>query len=297
VQDILNTPAWTDQDCLPAPVAQHSRVRHLEVQLVRRRLVCRTPGVNRVNGLDDSAFWFCASKALQHAGLCLTLHDHPINEGTPGLLAGTMVFDWIVWRPEDTENQVEIAFHVVTLLYATFMIPVPPRDSTPLWTAMITRDNQVQYRPPGSTGTMPTLECLTLTPDPAIHDRHNMKQSLRLGEFGTIELHQNVELLPWLDVLRELVGYTKYVQSLRPAPAFTALEEMSRLCALETARLAPLLRGLDDDRNYRAVTALMNSRTPPTHPPHPPGGAEPDPHTASARLPRLLSRMHAVIKT
>jgi len=168
-----------------------------------------------------------------------------------------------------------MAFELVTLLYATFNIPVPPRDTTPLWTLLITRDVGARHRgiPGGATESMPTLECLDLTP-PATHDRYNLKRTLRLDQFqmGRPASGQYADVIPWLDVLRELVGYAKYAQSLMPAPVSAPLEEMRRLCALEAARLQEQLKEVPHSRNDALVTILKNSEvvkpTPDTAPSH-----------------------------
>jgi hypothetical protein len=94
--------------------------------------------------------------------------------------------------------------------------------------------------------------------------------------------------MPWLDVLRELVGYTKYAQSLMPDPVSAPLEEMRRLCALASA---PLEEQLAHGRNDAVVTLLKNSevvrptpgaaqvelalpRAPPKRGPGPPAGGK-----------------------
>jgi hypothetical protein len=103
---------------------------------------------------------------------------------------------------------------------------------------------------------MPTLECLDVTD--ATHDRYHLKPTLRLDHFqmGRPASGRFPDVMPWLDVLRELVGYTKYAQSLMPDPVSAPLEEMRRLCKLASA---PLEQQLAHARNEALVTVLKNS--------------------------------------
>jgi hypothetical protein len=268
VQDVLATPAWTAEDC-------RARMERCRWELICRELVSPAKRGGRVYGLDDSAFWFCVAKAKRQALVCLSI---------PGLLANTQNHDGFDPVPGG-DGQVLMAFELVTLLYATFMIPVPARDTTPLWTLLITRDGGALNRgiPGGGTESMPTLECLDVTD--TTHDRYNLKRTLRLDQFvmGRPVSGRFPDVMPWLDVLRELVGYTKYAQSLMPDPVSAPLQEMRRLCV--RAR-APLEQQLAHARNEALVTVLKNIEVVrPT-----PGAAQVD-----ARLTRLLSRMREMI--
>jgi len=169
---------------------------------------------------------------------------------------------------------------------------------------------------------MLTMQCLDLTPnaDGVHNDPHGLKPNLRRGDFVLAGPHTDVQpIMPWQQILRELVGYTKYVQSLVPLqPAFHALAEMSRLCALDSVRLRAELHDLEHTRNDQMVSLLKESeivslvetqeqditaqvtmlqqnmqalRVADA------AVAPPPPHANHARLPRLLSRMQAVIKT
>ena len=94
-------------------------------------------------------------------------------------------------------------------------------------------------------------------------------------------------VMPWPDVLRELVGYTKYAQSLMPDPVSQPLVEMRRLIALDAARLRELLA---HPRNDAIVSLLTSVEV-----------AQPPEHTAPVEnttdTGRMLARMHSVIKT
>jgi hypothetical protein len=275
VQDVLATPAWTAEDC-------RARMERCRWELICRELVSPAKRGGSVYGLDDSAFWFCVAKAKEQALACLRWNG---PGGIPGLLANTTR----EFQPvPGGDGQVLIAFELVTLLYATFMIPVPARGTTPLWTQLITRDLGAHDRgiPGGGTESMPTLGCLDVA-DAAGHDRYNLKQTLRLDQFvmGRPASGRFPDVMPWLDVLRELVGYTKYAQSLMPDPVSAPLQEMRRLCV--RAR-APLEQKLAHVTNDALVTVLKNSEVVrPT-----PGVAQVD-----ARLTRLLSRMREMINT
>jgi hypothetical protein len=247
VQDVLATPAWTAEDC-------QARKERCQWEIMCRDLVTPTRTKWNVRGLDDSAFWFCVENAKRQALGCLTTRG---PTGIPGLLANPT--DRVYHAVPGGEGQLLIAFELVTLLYATFMIPVPARGTTALWTQLITRDPGAHYRniPGGATESMPTLECLDVA-DAAGHDRYNLKQTLRLDHFqmGRPASGRFTDVMPWVDVLRELVGYTKYAQSLLPDPVSAPLEEMRRLCKLASA---PLEQQLAHARNEALVTVLKNS--------------------------------------
>jgi hypothetical protein len=266
VQDVLATPAWTAADC-------RARKERCQFEILCRDLVAPTRTKLQVYGLDDSAFWFCVAKAKRQALACLTTRG---AGGVPGLLANTgQEYDPV----PGGEGQLQIAFELVTLLYATFMIPVPARGTTPLWTQLITRDVNAHDRgiPGGGTESMPTLECLNVTD--ATHDRYHLKPTLRLDHFTNRRPGSGrfPDVMPWVDVLRELVGYTKYAQSLLPDPVSAPLEEMRRLCKVASA---PLEEQLAHPRNDALVTLLKNSEVVRS--------------TQAARLTGLLSRIQAL---
>jgi hypothetical protein len=280
VLDILDTPAWTAQDCA-------ARKDRCEWEILCRRLVSSTdPNIDsfRVYGLDDSAFWFCVQKAKRQALSCLTTRG---PTGIPGVLANTA--DRGFHPVPGVEGQLLIAFDLVTLLYATFMIPVPARGTTPLWTQLITVDPGAHQRGiQDATPEMPTFQCLDLTPVPT-HDRHSLKQTLRQDRFtmGRPASGRYPVVMPWPDVLRELVGYTKYAQSLMPDPVSQPLVEMRRLVARDAARLRELLAHPTND----AIVTLLKSVE----------VAQPTEDTApvedATHTTHMLARMHSVINT
>jgi hypothetical protein len=278
VQDILAAPAWPAEQCA-------ARMNRCKWEILCRGLVSSTDAridSFRVYGLDDSAFWFSVKKTKDIALACLTTRE---PAGIPGLVDNTR-YDHV---PEG-DGQVLIAFHLVTLLYATFMIPVPARGTTPLWTQLITVDLGAHLRFEDATERMPTFQCLDLTPVPT-HDRHSLKQTLRQDRFtmGRPGGGQYPVVMPWPDVLRELVGYTKYAQSLMPDPVSEPLVEMCRLIALDAARLKDLLA---NGRNDDVVTLIQHGEVVPATE-HTTLGDDAT-HTSHANL---LSRMHSVINT
>ena len=189
------------------------------------------------------------------------------------------------------EGQLLIAFDLVTLLYATFMIPVPARGTTPLWTQLITSDLGAHQRGiQDATDSMPTFQCLDLTPVPT-HDRHSLKQTLRQDRFtmGRPASGRYPVVMPWPDVLRELVGYTKYAQSLMPDTESAPLVEMRRLIARDAARLKDLLAHVTNDA---VVTLIQHGEVVPAteHAAH--GGDQTLTNPA-----QMLARMHSVINT
>ena len=174
VQDVIDTPAWTAADMLVTEGVR-TRTQTLAMELGRHQLFARHRYAF-VSGFEDSAFFQCVCEARTHALICLTLHHHPENLPGLGVVANSSMRR-IFGRVPGGNNQVEIAFHLVTLLYATFMIPVPARDTTPtpLW-ALITRDSAVHLGAAGDTPQMLTMQCLDLTPnaDGVHNDPHGL---------------------------------------------------------------------------------------------------------------------------
>jgi hypothetical protein len=94
-------------------------------------------------------------------------------------------------------------------------------------------------------------------------------------------------VMPWPDVLRELVGYTKYAQSLTPDPLSAPLVEMRRLIARDAARLKDLLAHVTNDA---VVTLIQHGEVVPAT-----EHAAPVENTTDTG--HMLARMHSVINT
>ena len=118
----------------------------------------------------------------------------------------------------------------MTLLYATFNIPVPPHPTHPgvnLWSLMMFPTVSVYHNFPNAKplNQVPTFECLDLENDaewcPSKNkDIHGLKQNLRNNIFYMRPAERGKSKMPWTSdteertVLKELVGYTKYIQSI-----------------------------------------------------------------------------------
>jgi hypothetical protein len=140
---------------------------------------------------------------------------------------------------QDADNQLMLAFHIVTLLYATFSIPLPRPEATRL-RALMSHDSYP------STLSLPLFDCLDLTPREGRlnPDAHGLKPNLRDDVFemhgiGDTSAFNNTRyrwdaqpVMTWRTLLAELVGYTKHVQSLFiHTPAFCPLQEVRNECA------------------------------------------------------------------
>jgi hypothetical protein len=315
VQQILDTPAWTAQDLLLDQ--DHRRLADCLNEVWRHELLGRDGFTGPPRGFRDSPFWMCVSEAKDQVIVLLQTHAHHIlfQEGAQGAVLANTGGDLFMPFPGGT-GQVQIAFHLVTLLYATFRIPLPlsaanQPTETPLWPAMITHDRSHMYRRPPDVQTMPTLRCLHSTA-PSFHDVHALKQNLRndilhinnrydgLGSQVSDRFPLRADpVMSWIDILRELVGYTKYVQAqatrqLREEPAFYALSELRRLCELETTKTRQALKDLTNRRLEATVTFLKEAEVQ-EH-------TDAPPHTdldltQQTRVTRLLSRMRSVMNT
>ena len=139
---------------------------------------------------------------------------------------------------------------------------------------------------------MLTMQCLDLTPnaDGVHNDPHGLKPNLRRGDFVIAGPLADVQpIMPWQQILRELVGYTKYVQSLLPDPVSAPLEEMRRLIALDAARLRELLA---NGRNDAVVTLIQHGEVVPATEHAAPGGDQ-----TLTNPTQMLARMHSLINT
>ena len=130
VQQILDTRAWTAQDLLVD--AQHRRLVNCYHEVRRHELLGRDGFTGsygfggHVNGFQESPFWMCVREAKDQVMVLLQKHANKVvfGEGDQGaLLANTGGY---VFKPfPGGDGQVQVAFHLVTLLYATFTIPLP----------------------------------------------------------------------------------------------------------------------------------------------------------------------------
>ena len=236
------------------------------------------------------AFWECVWNAHRLTGYWLKVHQgrdrlyiRPTggphgNGGPPQAVyrAQAVVTEDVAQRERvpEAENQIAVAFSLVALLYATFNIRVPARDTTPLWQSLVTygythgRDGQVHR---------PTLECLDVTvpativerraaharslPErpwrdgydllPLINDVHELKPNLRAGIFRQRRIIRAEDaarhswdaqpVMSWRTVLAELVGYTKHAQKLlhekHDNMSYCPLTEMRKLTDAEAVKL------------------------------------------------------------
>jgi hypothetical protein len=251
VQELLATPAWTAVDVQP-----HSTLRLAIAELFSRRLVGRNRAASAPS-LHESPFWCCVQEAKIHAYVSLEQHNDTVRMQQHRTVAMANANTGFFGAVPGGDQQVQVAFPLVTLLYATFSVPLPRQGTTPLWPALITTDVDGE--------SMPTFACLDLTAraDGRLNDVYDLKPNLRRGVFLLSHPDQPRPLVPWLGVLRMLVGYTKYVQSLvAPAPPFQALDEMSRLLALESERLQQELQDLIAQRTDETVQWLKDSEVP-----------------------------------
>jgi len=214
------------------------------LELDRRSLLGTDGHEGYGDGFADCRFWQCVADAQSIAKVCFRVHQGRMftEEAPRALMANTHV-DWIP-RIHDGNNQLELAFHIVTLLYATFSIPLPRPEATRL-RALMSHDSYP------STLSYPTVDCLDLTPREGRMnlDVHGLKPNLRDDVFemhgiGDTSAFNNTRhrwdaqpVMPWRTLLAELVGYTRYVQSLFiHTPAFCPLQEVRNEC-VETRKL------------------------------------------------------------
>ena len=198
------------------------------------------------------------------------------------IMAKTGVFSNVPIRGAD--NQVHVAYSLVSLLYATFDVCIPDEQTSPLWGAFQVYDLRSSRR------SKPAFECLALDSDlPGLSkDKYDLKPNLRAGRLRLEEsgnrptradyrfIWDRDEVMAWRKLLSELVGYAKYVQSLVPEqPGVCVLTEMHEWCARERDRLQEEL----DQRKHGRIEATVQFA-----------------HHAG-HLRRLLSRMLSLINT
>jgi hypothetical protein len=315
---ILDAPAWTAADLelnpdLPGDAANHSRLDVCCVEIQRRNLVGYSfrpgRGVSQFMGygpdvhdvLLDSPFWHCVAEAKREAVYCLQ-----VQQGIMSTSVGNMPIENIAAQPlmansqharhrvprhfESASGQVLVAYNLATLLYATFSIRVPGQQDTPLWGALPV------YEITNNRNHWLASACLDRTsalPNGRSKDRYGLKPRLRADAFDIQNVgwgdpthpHHRTQWtpatnMPWLQVLRELVGYTKYAEALVPAdrrPATTVLAETTAYCTRQRELLQELLTRRGNDLTL-ATHALAQDKL-------------------KTQVAQLRLRMNSVIKT
>jgi hypothetical protein len=266
---LLDTPAWTDQDyelvTSPHDGEPRTRLDRCHNEFYRHNIVGgdghTARGNDLGNRLQDSPFWHCVSQAIHFVTRCLLIHQgrhsNALNVPPQVVEANAPFLDQYERMPAET-CQVALAFPLVTLLYATFTIPLPPRSS-PLWRSMSTYDWPHALR----VDPMPSLGCLE---DPR-QDTHDLKANLRRDVFYVHRLRYpdmfnprytfNVEpVMPWRDILAELVGYTRHAHARLSKPSYCPLGEARVHCAVAKTQKEIELAGLTDRR--QEVTVAMS---------------------------------------
>jgi len=321
VLGILNTPAWTPPDfqldgTLPGDDARHSRFDVCVVELMRLILIGRRPD-NRgrfdgysqyedefLSALHDSPFWVCVEEAKREALLCLRHHQSSAQASLDPPTIAYIVTDNTVpgqyrnLKTPGAPNQVHVAYSLVSLLYATFSIPVPTDQQTPVWGALpvYAFQNKTEFKS--------AFECLDLTSDlvpGTSKDKYGLKPNLRAGQFQFEDLgwdpaHPDHRIqwtpresqhLSWQRILSEIVGYVRFAESRVPdadKPAKSVLQEMRDYCTAERARRQ---RDLDSSELARTVATLDIARD------YFQRNTD-DPDARHARLCQLLSCMQSI---
>ena len=326
VLGILNTTAWTPDafqldGTLPGDDALHSKFDVCFVELRRLVLMSRrrdNGGLFRgyseyedvfLHALDDSPFWVCVEEAKREALLCLRQHQMKARDSLdPPTIEDIVTGNTGQYRNLKTPgapNQVHVAYSLVSLLYATFSIPVPTDQQTPVWGALpvYAFQNNVESKP--------AFECLDLTSNlvsGTSKDKYGLKPKLHAGRFEIEDVgwedldrisdppHPNHRIqwvrrqrMPWLHILSEIVGYVRFAESLVPdadKPAKSVLQEMRDYCTAEMARRRS---DLDSSELARTVATLDMARDFFAPKPKPD-----DPDARHARLCQLLSCMQSI---
>jgi len=262
MEKILDTSAWTAEDLDLVGDVRHSRLDRCALELDRHRLLGGDGFTgNLPNGMDDCPFWHCVSDAKSQATMCLFVHQGRFKNFVPeAVLANTGV--GTTENIPGGNNQVHVAFPLVTLLYATFNVPIPERRSHDLW-----RSLQVYERAP-STRFESVFECLDVGRRGTGFklDVHDLKYNLRHDIFeiygvGDTSAYNNTRyrwdaqpVMPWLEVLKELVGYTKHVQSqLKVQPSFCPLCEVRKECGKVRDELLERVKKIHQEKLDRMV--------------------------------------------
>ena len=271
---ILRTAPWQFEQLLVA------RFDTIEENLqVRQLMGVGGAGADLENRYLDSPFWTAVKHAKGTLTLCLrTLQDngHPDIANDTANIFGE---DRIVGG----DGQVLAVFPLLTLIFATFDIPVP-RAGSALWNARTIRANHANHANPHvSVFDMIDLEARSpwYTANAGNKDRHNLKANLRRGIFRMRDLfdfpllpYQEAALMPWADgrprgqwprvdendtLLPTLVGAVKALQAEYALPgAWDPLADARTHCEAVLARLERERQQLRDsvqDQTVHAVSA------------------------------------------
>ena len=229
-------------------------------------------GVNVANAYIDSPFWKAVQYAKGKLTLCLfCLQDDGVPdiandpdsifsaEGDQGIAGG--------------DGQVLAVFPLITLIFATFDIPVPPAGSA-LWNTRTSAQNWAnQANPHVSVFEMIDLESSPwYTAHAGNKDRHSLKPNLRQGVFRLQQVngdpllpYQAAALMPWADgtpdpgdaLLPSLVGAVKALQAQYARPgAWDPLADVRTHCEAVLARLERERRQLRDSVQDQTVHAV-----------------------------------------
>ena len=267
---ILSTTAWDEKD-VKMRLTQKNRLDTLTFELERHGLLGGDGCVDCAGGVMESPFWYCVEQARKEILLCLQIHQGlKLRVAQPeAILANTNVCS----RVPGGSGQVHVIFPLVTLLYATFDIRVPHLRRINLWSAL-----KVYITDPvgHTTSTVPTFECLDFKHCkkwyPGDKDVHALKQNMRKDRFKFEKYPvdgryrwSTETIMPWTTntsvptILTELVGYTKYVQSVyNIMPNFDPFTEMLSECSVEKE----LLQVKVEKMNFDVKDIMVHTLTP-----------------------------------
>ncbi len=244
VTEILAVKAWTEQDL-------GLRLRNLFEQSAMTFFLGKND-FRRVSWDDQltSPFWVCAERAKRDVDWCLSVHLGEVAVIPSAVLLvdnGGRNSRGIAEVPLPAgQIQVHVVFPLVILLYAAFNIPVPKREA-PLWSLLMLPthlqghvfSNALELK----LKQVPAFECLDLERDAEWCTRQNkdllgLKQNLRNNIYYRVPGSSEQTRMPWTSdteeqtVFKELVGYTKYIQSLHAkAGSFDPISAVQEHCA------------------------------------------------------------------
>jgi hypothetical protein len=201
---------------------------------------------------EESPFWVCDTEAKNGVAACLSVHLGRLRMFRGAVLLvndeGSQFHEMGEVPLPCDHSQVQIVFPLVTLLYATFNIPVPPRPpkmGVNLWSLLMFPTESIYHVFPKAKPLqrVTRFECLDLENDaqwcPSKNkDTHGLKQNLRNNIFYRRPGSSDKSTMPCTydtteqTVLTEIVGYTKYIQSVHAkAGSFDPLVTVGEHCA------------------------------------------------------------------